>query len=96
MSVNIESLLKDIKADIIPFEKEYRESLALSNHLDDKFKNYFTECFYSQKCQFIYEHKVNNVFNKYLNAYKDNIDLINHKDFKELHFNSIFKTHDFL
>ena len=33
---------------------------------------------------------------KYLNAYKDNIDLINHKDFKELHFNSIFKTHDFL
>ena len=41
MSVNIESLLKDIKAEIIPFEKEYRESLALSNHLDDKFKNYF-------------------------------------------------------
>lgn len=96
MNVNIETLLKEIEKDILPYKKEYKDSLNLSEHLDTNFKNDFKEYFYSQKCQFIYEYKVNKVFNNYINFYKDRIDLINHKDFKELHFNSIFKTNDFL
>ena len=96
MSVNIDDLLKNIEKELLPIKNEYKNCLSLEQHTDEDFKYSFLGAHHSYKCFSIYQHKVSVVFHKYIETYKGKIDLINHLEFKDLHFNSIYKTHDFL
>lgn len=96
MSINIDNIVENLQKDLLPLKDEYKNSLLSDKHLDENFSNNFLGYYHNHKCQIIYELKVNGVFSEYIQKYQGKVDLINNLEFKDLHFNSIYKTHDFL
>ncbi|WP_428225187.1 hypothetical protein [Flavobacterium sp.] len=87
---------------IIPLQDEYKKSIFSGEHSEkEMFHNYRIGWMsFDEKCQFIYEIKLRklcwDIIEEHNSSDLKHIDLKNYQRFKDLVFDALFKTSEFL
>jgi hypothetical protein len=91
-----------LKEGLKPLQEEYRTALMSGQHPEKELINsfYIGAMSFNQKCQHIYEVKLSklcwDIIEEHNKTYLNHIDLLEYKRFKDLVWDAIFKTRDFL